>query len=96
MPAMLVISSMFLTPIVSANSIAVANSQTCRPSRPTDPSSEDGNPGAGRILGLNDDSDLLGGAFGQLVSQDAQSHQGPHDPLLRDVVGNDCPKGAGE
>ena len=96
MPAMLVISSMFLTPIVSAYSSPVSNSQTCRPTRPTDPSSEDGNPGAGWILGLNDDSDFLRGTFGQLVSQDAQSRQGPRDPLLRDVVGNDCPKAAGE
>ena len=96
MLAMLVISSMFLAPIVTADSISVSDSQTCRPTRPTDPSSEDSNPGAGWILGLNDDSDFLRGTFGQLVSQDAQSHQGPHDPLLRDVVGNDCPKGTGE
>jgi len=96
MPAMLVLSSMFLSPIVTAGSMPVTNTQTCRPTRPTDPSSEDGNPGAGWILGLNDDSDFLGGTFGELVSQDAQSHQGSHDPLLRDVVGNDCPKSTGE
>jgi hypothetical protein len=93
MPALLVIS-MFLTPIVSANSAPI--DQTCHPTRPTDPSSEDSNPGAGGFLGLNDDSDLLRGTFGKIVSQDARSQQGPHDPPLRDLVGNDCAKGAGE
>ena len=91
MRALLVISSL----ILGSAATATPNDQQCRPTAPpSDPSSEDGNPGAGFILGLNEDDDFIGGLFGEIVSQEAQSQQGPRDPTLRDVVGNDCPKNA--
>ena len=66
-------------------------SDVCRPAGPpTDASSEDGNPGAGKALGLNDEPDFLRGAFGELVS--TLSRDEDRAPALQDFVGNDCPK----
>ena len=77
---------------------------SCRPDRPVDAGTEDGNPGYGATAGLNDDFhndeedplDHPGQVIGRVTSEVAQGERDGGVHLLQDGVGNDCAKGAGE
>jgi hypothetical protein len=67
----------------------------CTPTRPTDPSSTDDNPGAGGRLGLNEDYHEDGHPyFGEIYSDyqkaSAQDDIAGNETLLAHTVGNDC------
>ena len=72
----------------------------CQPGHPTDPNSEEGNPGFGGTTGLNDDFhdefddplDHPGQVIGPANREAAQSGEPGGNHLLQDLVGNDCPK----
>jgi hypothetical protein len=80
--------------LLGATSAGAQGTDQCRPTRPEQPvASEDNNPGLGRVLGLNDDSEDVrpfGRNYSQLVREFARNGQPGDASYLGTQVGNDC------